>query len=115
MNRTLRRLVRVAASRNLASDAQDTVLSGFRQQRGPVTLQVKVAKSLAAVPPDAWNACAFPGPRGEEDPHNPFLSHAFLSALEESGSVGGRTGWAPLHVLVEDEERAACSPPRRAT
>ncbi len=104
MNRTLRRLVRVAASRNLASDAQDTVLSGFRQQRGPVTLQVKVAKSLAAVPPDAWNACAFPGPRGEEDPHNPFLSHAFLSALEESGCVGRRTGWTPLHVLVEDEE-----------
>jgi predicted N-acyltransferase len=69
-----------------------------------VTLQVKVAKSLAAVPPDAWNACAFPGPRGEEDPHNPFLSHAFLSALEDSGCVGRRSGWTPLHILVEDEE-----------
>ena len=62
----------------------------------------QIAKSLAAVPPDAWNACAFPGPRGEEDPHNPFLSHAFLSALEESGCVGRRTGWPPLHLLVEE-------------
>ena len=34
--------------------------------------------------------------------YNPFLSHAFLDALEQSKSVGGRTGWAPAHVLVED-------------
>ena len=30
------------------------------------------------------------------------MSHAFLNALEASGSVGGRTGWTPAHVLVED-------------
>ncbi len=41
--------------------------------------------------------------RGDADPHNPFVSHAFLSALEDSGCVGRKTGWAPLHVLVEDE------------
>jgi predicted N-acyltransferase len=68
-----------------------------------VPLQVKVATSLAAIPEVAWDACAFPGPRGEDDPHNPFLSHAFLSALEESACVGRRGGWLPLHVLVEDE------------
>jgi hypothetical protein len=36
----------------------------------------------------------------EEDDANPFLTHAFLSALEDSGSVGGRTGWTPLHLVA---------------
>ncbi len=44
----------------------------------------------------------FPDSVSETDPDNPFISHAFLSALEESGSVGGRTGWTPLHLLVRD-------------
>jgi predicted N-acyltransferase len=34
---------------------------------------------------------------------NPFVSHAFLSALEESGSVGGRSGWSPMPIVIEDE------------
>jgi hypothetical protein len=37
----------------------------------------------------------------EVDPHNPFVSHAFLSSLEESGTVAARTGWLPQHVVVE--------------
>jgi predicted N-acyltransferase len=36
----------------------------------------------------------------EESTFNPFISHAFLSALEESGSVGGRSGWQAQHLLV---------------
>lgn len=35
-------------------------------------------------------------------PYNPFVSHAFLSALEDSGSVGGRTGWTPAHLRLDD-------------
>ncbi|MGE8496409.1 MAG: GNAT family N-acetyltransferase [Pseudomonas sp.] len=34
----------------------------------------------------------------------PFLRHAFLGALEDSGSVGGRTGWQPAHRLWLDEQ-----------
>jgi hypothetical protein len=34
---------------------------------------------------------------------DPFLSHAFLSSLEDSGSVGSGTGWTPAPILVEDE------------
>jgi predicted N-acyltransferase len=34
---------------------------------------------------------------------NPFTSHAFLSALEDSGSVGPGTGWTPAPILVEDD------------
>jgi len=33
--------------------------------------------------------------------YNPFLSHAFLSSLEDSDSVGGRSGWQPQHVLAK--------------
>jgi predicted N-acyltransferase len=68
-----------------------------------VTFQVKIAQSLKAVPAAAWDSCALAvEPTGDEDPHNPFVSHAFLSALEDSGCVGGRSGWTPLHVVVED-------------
>ncbi len=43
--------------------------------------------------------------------YNPFISHAFLNALERSRSVGGRTGWTVAHVLVEAEGRlVACAP-----
>lgn len=68
--------------------------------------QVKVAQGLKAVPAAAWDACARTSGPNDEDPFNPFVSHAFLSALEDSGCVGAKAGWAPLHVLVEDEHGA---------
>jgi uncharacterized protein len=37
---------------------------------------------------------------GQGSIYNPFISHAFLAALEESKSVGARTGWQPQHVLL---------------
>ncbi|MBV8170191.1 MAG: N-acetyltransferase [Alphaproteobacteria bacterium] len=43
-----------------------------------------------------WDRCA-----GAE---NPFLSHAFLNALEVSGSATARTGWLPQHLIAEDGE-----------
>jgi len=68
-----------------------------------VTFHVKIAQGLKAVSATAWDACALHAGSGEDDPFNPFVSHAFLSALEDSGCVGPKTGWAPVHVLVEDE------------
>ena len=56
-------------------------------------LTVRVASGLAEVPAAEWDACA-----GSE---NPFVSHAFLEALEASGSACGKTGWLPQHLLVE--------------
>lgn len=35
---------------------------------------------------------------------NPFISHAFLSALEESKSACAETGWLPQHLVLEDED-----------
>jgi uncharacterized protein len=68
-----------------------------------VTFQVKIAQGLKAVPAADWDACALGPGSGDDDPFNPFVSHAFLSSLEDSGCVGAKTGWTPVHVLVEDD------------
>ncbi|WP_375461044.1 GNAT family N-acetyltransferase [uncultured Enterovirga sp.] len=68
---------------------------------------VKVAQGLGKVSAAEWDRCANPGSpnqAGGDETHNPFVSHAFLSALEESNSVGGRTGWSPIHLLVEGSD-----------
>ncbi len=41
----------------------------------------------------------------------PFLGWAFLSALEQSGSVGPGTGWSPAPILVEDQGIAIAAAP----
>ncbi|WP_237481724.1 GNAT family N-acetyltransferase [Lichenibacterium dinghuense] len=81
----------------------------------PITVQV--ATSIAAIPAADWDRCANPpAPDGAEadragERHNPFLSHAFLRALETSGCVGGRSGWAPAHVAVEENGRLVAAAP----
>ncbi|MBX3492053.1 MAG: N-acetyltransferase [Parvibaculum sp.] len=60
---------------------------------------IRVVDGLAGVDAVAWDACANP----PDEPANPFVSHAFLSALEESGSATRRTGWLPQHLLLEDD------------
>jgi hypothetical protein len=64
---------------------------------------VQVLGSIRDMEADAWNACA-----GEDDP---FLSHGFLAALEDSGSVSAETGWIPQHLaaLGEYGSVAACA------
>ncbi|MEE1947509.1 GNAT family N-acetyltransferase [Pseudomonas alcaligenes] len=49
---------------------------------------------LADIAPAAWDALL---PEAQ-----PFLRHAFLAALEDSGSVGVHTGWQPAHRLLRD-------------
>jgi predicted N-acyltransferase len=56
-------------------------------------LTLRVINRLADVSPSLWDACA---------DGNPFLTHAFLQALEESGSATDETGWLPQHLLLED-------------
>ena len=66
------------------------------------SLSSRFAFSLADIPAQAWDDCANPGiEEAAGDRYNPFISHAFLSALEESGSVAPATGWRPVHVLIE--------------
>ena len=50
-----------------------------------------------------WDSLA--NPEGDARPY-PFTRHAFITALEESGSATARTGWRPVHLLLERNERA---------
>ncbi|MCB2014893.1 MAG: GNAT family N-acetyltransferase [Sphingobium sp.] len=73
-------------------------------RESPREFLARIAPGVATIDAAQWNACA-----GADDP---FLSHAFLSALEESGSVGPGTGWQPAPILIEDDNGAllACAP-----
>ena len=78
----------------------------------PDEVTVGVATSLSAVPAADWDACALGPQNGSDETHNPFVSHAFLSSLEEAGCVGGRSGWAPAHLTASDPDgRVAAAAP----
>ena len=63
-------------------------------------LTASIHSTTAAIAPDRWNGLV-PGNRGIPD--NPFLSHAFFMALEQSGSAVPETGWHPRHILLEQD------------
>jgi uncharacterized protein len=56
-------------------------------------IMARIGDGVAGFASDAWDACAGGG--------NPFVSHAFLSALEHSGSVGPGTGWQPTPLAID--------------
>src|ERR1041384_1513656 len=67
-------------------------------------LRIRVVPAIADIPAAAWDACANPADaKSQEQAYNPFISHAFLSALEASGSATARTGWQPQHLVAETE------------
>ena len=62
-------------------------------------VKARVLTALGQIPAASWDALANPVPEN----FDPFLSHAFLSALEDSGSVGPETtGWLPRHIVIEN-------------
>jgi uncharacterized protein len=71
-------------------------------------LVLQVAQSIGAVPAGEWDALAVAAAGGPQR-RNPFVSHSFLLALEESGSAQPRTGWAPQHLLVRLRPRGGGS------
>ncbi|MDQ2879497.1 MAG: GNAT family N-acetyltransferase [Pseudomonadota bacterium] len=64
----------------------------------------RIADGVCAIPSAQWDACA-----GSD---NPFLSHAFLSILERSGSATAASGWQPLPIIIDgaDGVPAAIAP-----
>ena len=58
--------------------------------------QVRVARSVGELPASAWDALL----AHEPDAAGPFVRHAFLSALEESGSASPSAGWSPRHLTL---------------
>lgn len=69
-----------------------------------MTLTARIEKSVSAIPAEDWDRLA--------GPDNPFTCHTFLQLLEDSGSVGGRSGWSALPILIDgpDDRPAAILP-----
>jgi predicted N-acyltransferase len=64
----------------------------------------RIGRGVVSFDAGEWDACAGAG--------NPFLRHAFLSALEESGSATPRTGWQAVPIAIDgpDGRLAAVAP-----
>ncbi len=58
-------------------------------------MRLRTVESVKDIPPDRWNSCANPAE------FNPFVSHEFFLALEESGSATAKTGWKAEHLACE--------------
>ena len=67
-------------------------------------ITARIAQGVTSIAAKDWEACSGTA--------NPFIGHAFLSALEASKSVGGRSGWQALPVVVDgpDGKPAAIAP-----
>ena len=59
-------------------------------------LSARIAPSVSSLDAGQWDALSGGG--------NPFMRHAFLSALEQSGSVGEGTGWQAVPIVIEDSD-----------
>ncbi len=82
-------------------------------------ITLEAVPSVSDVPAEDWNACANPRVNssgaghsvspalaadscdGSRPAYNPFVSHAFFAAAEQSGSATARTGWGPRHLLAK--------------
>ena len=86
----------MAAGHDETDDAIDASEDSLATEGAPV--EGHVLSSITQVDADAWDRCA--------GPDNPFVRHAFLSALEESGSSTDETGWHPRHIVLKTPQGA---------
>ena len=56
------------------------------------TIHIDVLTSIDQIAAAQWDCCA--------GPDNPFVSHGFLNALEQSDSATAQTGWKPCHLVA---------------
>ena len=68
-----------------------------------LSLRTEVIERLDAISASAWNQLC--------DSDNPFIEHAFLTALEKSGCVGEGTGWIAQHLVVWEGDQLVAAMP----
>jgi len=74
-------------------------------------IEIRVLGSLEQIPATEWDACACPEVADGGRPDDPFTTHRFLLALEQSGSVGQGTGWQPQYLTAYlDGMLIGCAP-----
>lgn len=69
--------------------------------------QPRIITSLSEISEQDWNRCCF----NDDTRHNPFLSHQFLNALEESGCATAETGWQAQHIIIGKEDEVVGAMP----
>ena len=65
-------------------------------------IKVSLIKNIKEIDPNIWDSCACPEVKNGSRPIDPFTTFRFLSALEESKSVGEGTGWIPHYLLAKN-------------
>ncbi|CTQ48913.1 GNAT family N-acetyltransferase [Jannaschia donghaensis] len=74
-------------------------------------IELHVLPSLSRIDAEEWDACACPEAADGGPPNDPFTTHRFLYALEQSGSVGPGSGWHPQYLTAhKDGQVIACAP-----
>jgi uncharacterized protein len=73
-------------------------------------ITLEAVPSVSDIEAADWDACANPFAlstvagdfcAASRPAYNPFVSHAFFSAMETSGSATARTGWGPRHLIAK--------------
>src|SRR5574341_731465 len=72
--------------------------------------EVHVRNAIADVPASEWDRLWAHEPARA----TPFLQHAWLDALEQSGAVAARTGWVPRHLTLRRAGRLVAAAPAYA-
>ena len=65
------------------------------------SVEIEIVQSLSQIAAEDWDACACPEANEGGAPFDPFTTHRFLYALEQSGSVGSGTGWQPQYLTAK--------------
>ncbi|MDV4144944.1 GNAT family N-acetyltransferase [Shimia sp. FJ5] len=74
-------------------------------------IEISLSETISSIGQADWDACACPEAADGTRPADPFTTYRFLSALEQSGSVGPGTGWGPRYLTARrDGEVIACAP-----
>ncbi len=66
-------------------------------------LHVEVIESLDRIDAASWDRCA--------GGSNPFVSHAFLRAMEASGSAVAASGWGAVHLVAKEADQVVAVAP----
>ncbi|WP_455271784.1 GNAT family N-acetyltransferase [Rhizobium herbae] len=65
-------------------------------------VKIRVETSFQDISKESWDGLSGAVKGQSGGLYNPFISHAYLSSLEESGSATADTGWLGQHLLMED-------------
>ncbi|RZC49091.1 hypothetical protein C5167_017521 [Papaver somniferum] len=85
----------------LAAPESDSQGVSMNEMMRPQKLSLSVVSSISEIPFEEWDACAIEATGS--DKMNPFLTHGFLSSLEETGCAVKETGWSPVHIVARNE------------